>query len=102
MGQMATQGVLRFFIKYISPVDGDRCPSYPTCSLYAQEAVREHGVLVGLVMAFDRLIHEADEIHRAPSIRVYDAYRVYDPVKNNDFWWKKDSDQTSAVSRQLE
>jgi hypothetical protein len=98
-GQKVTQGFIRFFIKYISPVDGDRCPCYPTCSQYAQEAVREHGVLVGLVMTFDRLIHEADEIHRAPTIRVYDSYRVYDPVKNNDFWWDKSSNQHSAVSR---
>ncbi len=96
------QGLIRFFVKYISPVDGDRCPSYPTCSQYAQEAVREHGTLVGLVMTFDRLIHEADEIHRAPSIRVYDSYRTYDPVKNNDFWWNKPSNQRSVVSHQQE
>jgi hypothetical protein len=53
------------------------------------EAIRKHGAIAGLVMGFGRLIHEADEIHRAPRIRVNDSYRYYDPVENNDFWWKK-------------
>jgi len=87
--QRVAQGFIRFFQIYISPVDGDRCPSYPTCSQYAVEAIRKHGAVAGLVMTFDRLIHESDEVHRAPQIRVYDSYRYYDPVENNDFWWKK-------------
>jgi uncharacterized protein len=85
--QKAVEGLLWVFKNYISPVDGDRCPCYPTCSQYALEAVRKHGALIGTVMAFDRLIHETDEMHMAPLIRVYDSYRYYDPVENNDFWW---------------
>lgn len=88
-GQRVAEGLFWFFQKYISPVDGDRCPSYPTCSQYGREAVRKHGVLIGLVMTFDRLIHESDEIQRAPLIRVHESYRYYDPVENNDFWWYK-------------
>ena len=88
-GQQLTGAFFRLFQEYISPVDGDRCPSYPTCSQYGLEAVRKHGVLMGLVMSFDRLIHESDEIRRAPLIRVHDSYRYYDPVENNDFWWSK-------------
>jgi len=88
-GQRAAQGVLRFFQKYISPVDGDRCPCYPTCSQYSVEAIRKHGVLMGLVITFDRLIHESDEIRQAPMIKIYGSYRYYDPVENNDFWWDK-------------
>jgi len=88
-GQRATQGVFRLFQKYISPVDGDRCPCYPTCSQYSVEAIRKHGVLMGLVITFDRLIHESDEIRQAPMIKIYGSYRYYDPVENNDFWWDK-------------
>ena len=88
-GQRAVGGLLRFFQVYISPVDGDRCPSFPTCSQYAQEAVRKHGAIIGLVMTVDRLIHETDEVRRAPLIRVHESYRYYDPVENNDFWWSK-------------
>ena len=87
--QRVAQGFIRFFQIYVSPVDGDRCPSYPTCSQYAVEAIHKHGAVAGLIMTFDRLIHEADEVHRAPQIRVNGSYRYYDPVENNDFWWKK-------------
>ena len=87
--QRVGQGLIRVFQIYISPVDGDRCPSYPTCSQYALEAIRKHGAIVGLVMGFGRLIHESDEIHRVPQIRVNNSYRYYDPVENNDFWWNK-------------
>jgi putative membrane protein insertion efficiency factor len=88
-GQKAAQSVLRFFQEYISPVDGDRCPCYPTCSQYSVEAIRRHGVWIGLVMTFDRLIHESNEIRQAPLVKVYGSYRYYDPVENNDFWWNK-------------
>jgi len=86
-GQRAARGVLRFFQEYISPVDGDRCPCYPTCSQYSAEAIRKHGVWIGLVLTFDRLIHESDEIRQAPVVKIYGSYRYYDPVENNDFWW---------------
>jgi hypothetical protein len=46
-------------------------------------------VFIGLVMTFDRLIHESDETRRAPLIRAGESYRYYDPVENNDFWWSK-------------
>jgi hypothetical protein len=92
-GQRAALGAVRFFQKYISPVDGDRCPCYPTCARYSAEAIRKHGLWIGLVMTFDRLIHESDEIHRAPLVKIYNSYRYYDPVENNDFWWNKDSRQ---------
>jgi putative membrane protein insertion efficiency factor len=88
-GQRVTEGLIRIFQKYISPVDGDRCPCYPTCSQYGVEAIRKHGALVGTVMTIDRLIHESDEIRRVPVIRIYGSYRYYDPVENNDFWWNK-------------
>jgi putative membrane protein insertion efficiency factor len=100
-GQKAAQGVLRFFQEYISPVDGDRCPCYPTCSQYSVEVVRKHGVWIGLVMTFDRLIHESSEIRQAPLVKVYGTYRYYDPVENNDFWWDKSSVQLSAISGQI-
>ncbi len=92
-GQRLGEGVIRIFQKYISPIDGDRCPSYPTCSQYGVEAVRKHGVGIGFVMTFDRLMHESDETRRVPLVKIGDRYRYYDPVENNDFWWSKKSSQ---------
>ncbi len=88
-GQWVAEGGLHIFRKYISPVDGDRCPSYPSCSQYSAEAIRKHGALLGFLLTIDRLIHEADEVRRAPLVRIQDDYRYYDPLENNDFWWRK-------------
>ena len=87
-GQRAAEGLSGIFRDYISPVDGDRCPMYPTCSQYGQQAIRKNGLVWGVIMTVDRLIHESDEMRRAPRLKVYESYRYYDPVENNDFWWQ--------------
>jgi hypothetical protein len=71
----------------ISRVDGNRCSMYPTCSHYAIEAVEKHGLLIGIVMTCDRLIHESNEMDYSPLVEVGDSLRYADPVENNDFWW---------------
>ena len=75
------------FSRYISPVDGDRCNMYPTCAAYSRESVEKHGFVLGLLLTVDRLIHEGNEMDRAPLIKKWDRYRYYDPVRNNDYWW---------------
>ena len=40
----------------ISPADPRRCKYEPTCSAYAEQAVREFGILRGLVLAGWRLL----------------------------------------------
>jgi putative membrane protein insertion efficiency factor len=92
---------IRFYQQYISPVIGDRCQMYPSCSSYAVEAIKKHGCLIGSVMTSDRLIHEANETDRAPVIEKEGDYGYYDPVSGNDFWWHKGSDRTASqpVSR---
>ena len=87
---------IRFYQHYISPVIGDRCQMYPSCSSYAVEAIKKHGCLIGPVMTSDRLIHEANETDHAPVIEKEGDYRYYDPVGGNDFWWYKGSDGTAS------
>ncbi len=52
--------ILTFFIlayRYLlSPVLGNRCRFYPSCSAYAQTAVERFGVLRGLFLATKRLL----------------------------------------------
>jgi len=66
--------------------DGRPCPSYPVCSLYAQEAFDTHGLLIGSWLMLDRLIHEADDVRRGPWLLAADGKRLYDPLARNDFW----------------
>jgi len=72
---------------HISEVDGQRCPSEPTCSSYSAQAFRKHGFFIGWVMTVDRLIHEADEGRHSPIVKRNGAFKIFDPVANNDFWW---------------
>jgi len=85
-GYLLKRGV-KIFSKYISPVDGDRCPMYPTCVAYSLQVIKKHGVFLGFIMTADRLIHESNEMDYVPLIKVGDRFRFYDPVSNNDFWW---------------
>lgn len=82
-------GLLKFYQHFISPMDGDRCPLYPTCSQFSIQAIRRHGPLVGLVMTSDRLMHEADERHLSQAVMVGDRMRSLDSLNDNDFWWYK-------------
>lgn len=47
---------IRLYQRFISPALPARCRYHPTCSAYAVEAVRSHGVLRGSVLAAWRLL----------------------------------------------
>jgi putative membrane protein insertion efficiency factor len=47
---------IRFYRRAISPGLPRRCKYHPSCSAYAVEAVRRHGVLRGGVLAVWRLL----------------------------------------------
>lgn len=87
MAFLMERGV-RFFQVFISPVDGDRCPSSPTCSTFGRKAYKKHGAFWGTLLTFDRLMHEGDEGMVSNHIRDGNTSRIYDPVENNIFWWK--------------
>jgi len=83
---------LRFMVElhsaYISPIDGKNCPMYPSCSRYSLQCLEKHGLLIGWVMTFDRLLRcGRDELRLSPEIVVNDELLCYDPLENNDFWW---------------
>jgi len=59
---------IELFRNTISRVDGDRCPSYPTCAMYGEMVIRKHGAIIGILMIVDRLIHETSEGKYAPRI----------------------------------
>ena len=85
-------GFLSFYQKHISPIDGDRCPSMPTCSAYSVRAIKKHGFFIGWMMTVDRLIHEGREEARiSPLVFSGGKWKIYDPVEANDFWWYDDN-----------
>lgn len=80
---LALEWALRAYRATVSRVDGDRCPSHPTCSQYALEAVRTHGPLLGAVLTAGRLQAEADEAAFAPRIFVGGRWKIYSPVEDD-------------------
>ena len=48
-------GIINFYRYCISPFIPARCRYYPTCSEYAIEALKTHGILKGLCLSIRRL-----------------------------------------------
>ena len=80
--------LVNLYRDHISPIDGDRCPSLPTCSSYSVQAMKKHGLFLGWMMTVDRLIHEGrEETNVSPVVYYEGKWKIFDPVQNNDFWW---------------
>ena len=47
---------IRAYQLLVSPLLGQRCKYYPSCSEYAAQAVQRYGILRGLVLAGWRLL----------------------------------------------
>jgi len=48
--------LIRFYQKFMSPLLGQNCRFYPTCSQYAIEALSNHGALKGSSLAIKRIL----------------------------------------------
>jgi putative membrane protein insertion efficiency factor len=78
--------LISFFQTVISPVDGATCDFYPTCSAYAKQALKKHGLFIGLIMTSERLCRYHTDEGYQPIVK-FGSYYSYDPVENNDFWF---------------
>jgi len=47
--------IIRIYRYLISPLLGPRCRFYPSCSSYAEEAIKVHGVVKGGWLAIKRI-----------------------------------------------
>jgi uncharacterized protein len=88
---LAVRGALTAWHRVLTRADGPRSVMYPTASGFLGQAVAKHGMLIGIMMTTDRLLHEWDEQQRAPRIVKYGVSRAYDPVEANDFWWAREA-----------
>lgn len=49
-------GIILFYRKFISPIKPRTCRFYPTCSLYAIEAIEKYGVIRGGMKSIKRIL----------------------------------------------
>lgn len=66
--------------RVISPAFGRRCKYEPTCSVYAVQAIRQFGILRGLVLAAWRLARCNPFSHGG-----------FDPVENQRLFRRRDT-----------
>ena len=48
--------IIRFYKYFISPLLGNSCRFYPSCSSYSLEALQLHGVIIGSYLTLKRLL----------------------------------------------
>lgn len=54
--KMIMLGLINFYKFCISPLIPSQCRFLPTCSNYAIQAIKEHGVIKGSLLAFKRIL----------------------------------------------
>ncbi|MBA4318428.1 MAG: hypothetical protein C0412_08510 [Flavobacterium sp.] len=74
-----TRKVYAFFI---SDVDGDNCPFYPSCSNFYVKAVKEEGIIKGTLMFADRFTRDINFLKSRSHYPLHITGRFYDPPQN--------------------
>lgn len=77
----AVAGAIRGYQRYISPLLGPRCRFHPSCSAYAEQAIRRYGLTRGAWLAARRL----GRCHPL-------CDGGFDPVPDHYRWWGRDRD----------
>ena len=76
----ASNTLIKFYQKYLSPINQSTCQSYPSCSRYAMQAIEKHRFL-GFLMTADRLNRCGHDIHLYERIIIDNSIKNYDPVE---------------------
>lgn len=48
--------IIRIYRRFISPIKPPTCRFYPTCSMYAIQAIEKYGAFKGTFMAIKRIL----------------------------------------------
>ena len=56
LGRLICKALIKVYTLAISPLLGQHCRFYPSCSVYASEAIEEYGVVKGGFLALKRMV----------------------------------------------
>lgn len=76
----ASDILILFYQRYISPINQKTCQMYPSCSVYGKNIMNKYG-LSGFFMVADRLNRCGHDLNNYIKIIVKNKIRYYDPVK---------------------
>ncbi|MBU1097360.1 MAG: membrane protein insertion efficiency factor YidD [Bacteroidetes bacterium] len=82
---------------FISELDGDNCPFYPSCSAFFIESVEETNLIKGFLMFGDRFTRDTNIFKRLPYYPLHISGKLYDPVNN----YKLDKNQIKYYPRDI-
>ncbi|PKL88604.1 MAG: hypothetical protein CVV23_09255 [Ignavibacteriae bacterium HGW-Ignavibacteriae-2] len=82
---------------FISELDGDNCPFYPSCSAFFIESVEETNLIKGFLMFGDRFTRDTNIFKRLPYYPSHISGKLYDPVNN----YKLDKNQIKYYPRDI-
>lgn len=78
--QQVVSFLFLFYKNFISSQDGASCVFYPSCSVYAVQAIQKQGIIKGTMNAFDRLtrcnVLSPEQYEINPK-----THLLYDPVE---------------------
>lgn len=84
--QSSGSGIISFlrntYALFISDLDGDNCPFYPSCSHFFVQAVSESGMIKGPLMFADRFMRDLNFFKSKNSYPIHRIGKFYDPVAN--------------------
>ncbi len=90
------RGLITVYRSWVSPGNMKRCGMYPNCSRYFRLATLRHGGPIGCMMSADRLMRDnggADSARHYPRILTPHGVLLYDPIEENDFWFRGRGDR---------
>lgn len=70
--------------KYVSSQDASSCSFTPSCSVYAVQAVKSQGLIIGLINFFDRF-SRCNSLSPEDYQRHNKTNRLFDPLRNHAY-----------------
>lgn len=67
---------------FISDLDGDNCPFYPTCSSFFVQSVKETNIIKGTLMFADRFTRDSNIFKSRTHYPSHISGKLFDPIDN--------------------
>jgi len=78
-GELVSKTFIMAYWFFISDVDGDNCPFYPSCSGFFIESVMETNLVQGTLMFFDRFTRDMNFVNRSQKYPGHISGKYFDP-----------------------